>query len=96
MEGFLGCLRQGLDPLRSALMEIVLAALVAAVPATWMAAGAWRSTVKMNKTHNGTTSGEYVEQSHELLLNVAQSQRDMSKQLENHITDKRLHYASVN
>ncbi len=77
-------------------MEIVLAALIAAIPATWMAAGAWRATVKMNKTGNGTTSGEYVEQSHELLMQVAQGQRDMSKQLENHITDKRLHYASIN
>jgi hypothetical protein len=76
-------------------MEIVLAALIAAIPATLAAAGAWRSTVKMNKTTNGTTSGEYVEQSHALLMNVAQAQRDMGKQLENHIVDKRLHNASV-
>ena len=72
-------------------MELIIAALIAFIPATIAATGAWRSTVKMNKTANGTTSGEYVEQTHALLLNVAQSQRDMSKQLENHIVNERIH-----
>jgi len=65
-------------------MEIVLAALVAAVPATLAAAGAWRSTIKMNKTANGTTSGEYVEQTH-LLVKL------LSRQMEDHIVNERIH-----
>ena len=68
-------------------MEIVLAALIASVPATLTAAGAWRSTIKMNKTTNGSTSGEYVEQSHMLL-------KILSRQMEDHVTNERLHYAS--
>ena len=65
-------------------MEIIIAALVAAVPATWMAAGAWRSTIKMNKTSNGSTSGEYVEQTH-LLVKL------LSRQMEDHIVNERIH-----
>ena len=68
-------------------MEIVIAALIASVPATLAAAGAWRSTHKMNKTANGTTSGEYVEQNHMLL-------KILSRQMEDHVTNERLHYAS--
>ena len=67
-------------------MEIVLAAAIAAVPATLAAAGAWRSTHKMNKTTNGHTSGEYVEQTNMLV-------KIMSRQLEDHMTNERIHNA---
>ena len=70
-------------------MEIVLAALIASVPATIAATGAWRSTVKMNRTSNGSTSGEYVEQTNMLM-------KILSRQMEDHITNERVHYASVN
>ena len=63
-------------------MEIVLAALITAVGT--VAAGAWRSTVKMNRTSNGSTSGEYVEQNH-ILLKI------LTRQIEDHVTNERLH-----
>ena len=65
-------------------MEIVIAALIASVPATIAATGAWRSTVKMNKTANGTTSGEYVEQTN-MLVKV------LSRQMEDHMVNDRIH-----
>lgn len=70
-------------------MEIIIAALIASVPATIAATGAWRSTVKMNKTANGTTSGEYVEQTNALV-------KILARQVEDHVLDRRLHNASVN
>ena len=54
------------------------------------------------KTQNGTTTAEYSEQSHALLLSVAaelpemhREQREMSRQLENHIVDKAIHARGV-
>ena len=73
-------------------MEIIIAALVAAVPATWMAAGAWRATIRNEQkltTENGTTTAQYTEQTHELV-------RILSRQMEDHVTNQRIHYASTN
>ncbi len=70
------------------------AALVAAVPASWMAAGAWRATIRNEKrltTDNGTTTAQYTEQTYNLLNTVAARQNEISKQLENHIVDNRIH-----
>ena len=73
-------------------MEIIIAALVAAVPATWMAAGAWRATIRNETklaTANGTTNGQYTEQTFELV-------KLLSRQVEDHIVNERIHYASTN
>ncbi len=73
---------------------MIIVAIVGAIPATIAAIGAWRATIRNTrelKTENGTTTGQYTEQTYELLMHVSEGQRDISKQLENHITNERLH-----
>ena len=72
----------------------IIAGLIAAVPATLVGAAAWRATNKTNnnlEVANGTTVGGYTEQSFELLKSVSHRQDEMSRQIEEHITNERIH-----
>ncbi len=64
---------------------IVVGILIAIAPiGTW-----WdtRQNKKMLTTSNGTTTAQYAEQTHELV-------RILSRQMEDHVTNERVHYAS--
>ena len=75
----------------------IIAAIIVAIPATFAASAAWYATLKNKKmlvTNNGTTTAQYTEQTFELLKSVSHRQDEMSRQVENHIVNERVHYAS--
>lgn len=73
---------------------VIIAGLIAAIPATLVGWAALRATNKTNdnlRVTNGTTVGDYSEQTFELVKSISHRQDEISKKVEDHHQNKQIH-----